>query len=502
MILTTPENKGVCEMSKTNKKKERIRGEYKSKKYMYKTKKDWIVASATIAIGISAFGMTSSAEAWQATTVAEMGTRVKAEDGQYTFQNGDTFWAIGNAINIKPEKLMEWNNFAQGTQYSVPIGTVIHWDGNHVTITDSNGNVVADKVISDMDKVNSSQPVAGQATDTPKNPVLADTNGNVTTNQNNNSQVANKPSGNGNISKPNSPQNPEMPEVKKYAVTVVYKDMDGNILGKDADVQVEENKEFTATAKIFDNFTLVGQSTQTVKVTADTILTFTYKANEQTPPTPIEKYNVTINYVDTEGNELAPKDVVEVEKGKEYTAYATTMADYTLQGSGTQTVLVDSDKEVTFVYEKNVIPLEKYAVTVQYIDTDGNVLATDTPILVENGQVFTANAKDFDGFTLQGDTTQTVTVDENQTISFTYKKDAPKLYTIIVQYVDTDGNVLKTEPTVKMTAGMKYTVTADAIDGYTLVGEPSQSITVSKDETMTFVYKKDEEASSTQEVLK
>lgn len=523
-------------MSKTNKQKELTRGEFKSRKRMYKAKKNWVVASATIALGISALGFTSNvhAEAWQATTVEEMQQKLKAEDGQYTFQSGDTFYAIGNAINIKPEKLMEMNGFTQGTQYSVPIGTTIYWDGNHVTIKDENGNVVADKVVADTDKIDPSGTVAGQSTDTPKNLVVADTNGNITNTQNNNSSGTssnsntNKPnnsnnSGQGNTNKPNSsnnggqgnkpvtpekpvdkpadkPVDPVKPEVKKFAVTVIYKDTEGNILDKDADVSVEENQSFTATAKSFDGFTLIGNATQTVKVTADTTITFEYKANEITPPTPVEKFNVTVSFVDEDGNTIAEKQVNEVEKGTEFTATAKNIDGYTVKGEATQTVTVDGNKEVTFTYSKNAVTppeVQKFDVTINFVDENGTVIADKDVVSVEEGQEYTATAKTVDGYTLQGDTTQTVTVDGNKTITFTYKKDevtppVAQKFDVTVTYKDTEGNILDTDQTVSVEEGASFTATAKNITGYTLQGNSTQTITVTGNTTLTFVYEKDE----------
>lgn len=517
-------------MSKTNKQKELTRGELKSRKRMYKAKKNWVVAGATVAMGMLALGATMEAtpvhaEAWVANSTEQIASRISEGQTSITMEDGDTVWEIGQAINISnPMNLLKDNGIAEGQQYTLEIGTVISWDGNHVTVKDSKGTVIGDKIVSDDEKVDSSKTVAGQATDEPQarggqleeksteeaqaeKTVTPSTNSGVTTpntvvpsipavdNGTKNETVkpvipsnpVEKPA-----EKPVTPENPVKPEVKKFAVTVIYKDTDGNILGKDSDVSVEENQSFTAKAKSFDGFTLVGNATQTVKVTADTTITFTYKANEVTPPTPVEKFNVTINYVDTEGNAIAKADVVSVEKGETYTAYATTLAGYTLQGEGTQTVTADSDKEVTFVYKKEATPVEKFAVTVKYVDEDGKEIASTDTNEVEKGESFTATAKTVDGYTLQGDTTQTVNVDGNKTITFTYKKDVAPVqkFDVTVNFVDEDGNTIADKDVVSVEEGQKYTATAKTVDGYTLQGANTQEVTVDGNKTITFNYTK------------
>ncbi|MBO0424165.1 MucBP domain-containing protein [Enterococcus plantarum] len=520
-------------MSKTNNIKKMQQGEIVNRKRMYKAKKNWVVAGATLAIGLGTLGLLTTkayANEWSATTIEQMQTKVKAEDGQYTFEQGDTFWVIGQAINIKPEKLMEWNGFTQGQQYTVPVGTVIKWDGNHVTVTDTNENIVADKIVSDADKIDPTKPVAGQESDEQKNPVVRDSNGNLKTptnansnqnlndnltnennqNGNNSNGNSNKPNtgnnGQGNINKPTKPilpgekptdpekpTNPEKPEVKEFSVSVIYKDTEGNVLGKDADIKIEEGKSFTATAKTFEGFTLVGQPTQTVKVKDNTTITFEYKKNAETP-IPAEKFDVTIQYLDENGDTVADTNHVIVEDGEEYTAHAETIEGYTLQGDATQTITVTANTTITFTYTKNTAPVEKFNVTVTYVDENGQTIADEEVTKdIEKGQVFTATAKTIDGYTLVGDTTQTVTVTGNTTIKFIYKKDATPVtkFNVTVEYKDIEGNLLSNDAPVEVEEGKQFTAKAINFEGYTLQGEATQTITVTGDTTLTFTYKKD-----------
>lgn len=154
----------------TRMERRKILSEEKHRVKMKKVKKHWVTVGMTTIVGLGVIGLSegveASADTWKPTSLEEMKTRVKLEDGKYTFQSGDTFWAIGNAINIKPEKLMELNNFAPGTQYSVPIGTTIYWSGDNVTVKDQAGNVIAQETIKAKDKVNPSLPVGGNSINT------------------------------------------------------------------------------------------------------------------------------------------------------------------------------------------------------------------------------------------------------------------------------------------------------------------------------------------------
>ncbi|MBO0446581.1 MucBP domain-containing protein [Enterococcus ureilyticus] len=490
--------------------------EEKYKCRMVKLKKNWVIKGmlfSTLLVGEMSIQTSVYAEEWSAN--APESIQIESGATSYTLKEGDTLWAISQVTNIKVETLAEINNIdlSSGEQYSLEIGRVIYFDGNHVTILDKDGNIVADKVLNDNDKVDSSKPFAGQSSDNQKNPVTADDNGNVKTQRNtnsnqngNNSNVnSNEPNtGNnnsqGNSNKPVNPKNPEKPvkpevtpEVKEFVVSVVYKDTDGNILGKDADVSVEENKQFTVEARTFEGFTLQGTPTQTVKVKDNTTITFTYKKNAETP-IPAEKFEVTVAYVDTDGNTLADTNTVKVEDGESYTATAKTIEGYTLQGEPTQTVVVSKNTTIKFVYSKNTAPVEKFDVTVQYLDKNGeNIAYTEVSENIEKGQVFIATAKTIDGYTVIGNTTQTVTVTGNTTIKFIYKKDATPVtkFNVTVEYKDVEGNLLSSDVPVEVEEGKSFTASAKTIEGYTLVGDATQTEVVTGDTTLTFEYKKD-----------
>lgn len=168
-----------------------------SKKKLYKSKKNWVVAGSCLiagAIAISTQTHTVSAATpdrvpvvattnnahWAPNSVASIKSRIADGQTSLTMISGDTVYNIGLAINLKhPMQLLYDNGFKDGEQYTLPIGTVICWDGNHVTVQDAEGKVIGDKVVKDSQKVDPSAPIANQTSDQQSTPVQTDQNGNV-----------------------------------------------------------------------------------------------------------------------------------------------------------------------------------------------------------------------------------------------------------------------------------------------------------------------------------
>lgn len=188
-------------------------GELKYRAKMKKVKTKWVVVGATFlgALAIGSGSLNVSAAEWVANSPEQIAQRITTESKSITMIEGDTVWNIGLAINIKdPMILLFDNGFKDGDQYTLEVGTVISFDGNRVTVTDPQGNVIGDKVVADSDKVNPKDTVAGQKTDTPSNPVTPDDKGYV----NAPNKPAPKPETEGTTNKPEAPSKPSKPEEK------------------------------------------------------------------------------------------------------------------------------------------------------------------------------------------------------------------------------------------------------------------------------------------------
>lgn len=139
---------------------------------MRKSGKKWIVKGmlfSTIMLGGTLLFEDSIAEAseWQANTVETIKAKLVEGQNSYTFEDGDTFYNIGLAVNVRWQTLMEINGFEAGSQYTVPVGTTITFDGAKVTVTDKDGQIVNEKVLTNEDKIDPSKTFANQSSDSP-----------------------------------------------------------------------------------------------------------------------------------------------------------------------------------------------------------------------------------------------------------------------------------------------------------------------------------------------
>lgn len=185
---------------------------------------------------------------------------------------------------------------------------------------------------------------------------------------------------------------------------------------------------------------------------------------------------------------------MKIENGQNYTATAKTIDGYSLTSEATQTVTVSKNETIIFNYQKNETPVEKFKITVKFEDEDGKEIFSSETHEVEKGQVFNAQAKDIADYSVIGESSQSITVTDDKTITFKYTKNEEPIvkYPVTVKYQDEAGNLLSSDTGVEVEKGKSFTATAKNIDGYTLIGENTQTITVDKSETIIFTYKKDE----------
>ena len=145
---------------------------------------------------------------------------------------------------------------------------------------------------------------------------------------------------------------------------------------------------------------------------------------------------------------------------------------------------------------------EEHTVTVLYQDQDGNQLADPAVQTVADGasydmaelvdhQIEGYVQKEILGDPIQG------TADTDKVITVVYEKEAPKLYTVTVSYVDREGNVLS-EAYVQENAaeGTSYDLTEQTgkeIKGYEIAEITGDAVkgTVSGDVNVTVVYEKE-----------
>ncbi|WP_285011309.1 MucBP domain-containing protein [Lactococcus garvieae] len=151
---------------------------------------------------------------------------------------------------------------------------------------------------------------------------------------------------------------------------------------------------------------------------------------------------------------------------------------------------------VATVTVKDAPPVKGGNVTAKYIDTDGNKVSDDVVKSGNVGDAYTTEQKAIEGYTfkeVQGNTAGQFTA-QAQTVTYVYaKNEIPNITgTVLVKYVDTDGNKISEDIVKSGTVGEGYSTEKKDIKGYTF--KEVQGITTGQFtdqvQTITYVYTK------------
>ncbi|EBF5841754.1 LPXTG cell wall anchor domain-containing protein [Listeria monocytogenes] len=270
-------------------------------------------------------------------------------------------------------------------------------------------------------------------------------------------------------------------------VTVKYIDGDGNELATSDTLNGKIDAPYQSTAKSLSGWTVKTTPANANGVFTDTNQTVTY-VYEKADGAP-----VTVKYLDSDGNELATSDTLNGKIDAPYQATAKSLSGWTVKTTPANAngVFTDTNQTVTYVYEK----ADGAPVTIKYLDSDGNELATPDTL---NGKIdapYQATAKNLSGWvvkTTPANANGTFT-DTNQTVTYVYEKadGAP----VTVKYVDADGNELATPDTLNGKLDTSYAATAKNLSGWKLTSTPANAkgVFTTDAQTVTFVYAKQED---------
>ena len=283
-------------------------------------------------------------------------------------------------------------------------------------------------------------------------------------------------------------------------VTVHYVDGSGASLLPDA-VLTLEGGSHTLNAEVIDGYVPDGPEALPVNVTLNgaepSEVTFLYKREVL----PVE---VTVHYVDAEGNPLSPDTTQLAQPGSNiiYPTAAISADDYLLTGVSYVEVYVTEDganpAEVTFTYQRAA---KSAVVTVHYVDDLGAAIAPDTNISLEPGirQVAPEAIIPLDEYALISEEYAVVIVDVNgaspSEVTFTYQRLVQPV-SVTVHYVNDLGETIAPD-TVQVFGEGGHQITPDAAispDEYVLQEPVSYPITVTLDggsvSEVTFTYRR------------
>ncbi|WP_285015776.1 MucBP domain-containing protein [Lactococcus garvieae] len=213
---------------------------------------------------------------------------------------------------------------------------------------------------------------------------------------------------------------------------------------------------------------------------------------------------VTASYVDTDGNKISDDVLKSGKVGDDYTTEQKDIDGYTfkeVQGSATGQ-FTDQAQTVTYVYTKN--PMKAADVTVNYVDEDGEAIPNISSQTISGnvGDSYDATTDAYklviDGYTLDESKLPTnakgTLSDQAQTITYVYtKNELPHVTgTVLVKYVDTNGNKISEDIVKSGTVGEGYSTEKKDIKGYTFKEVQGSATGQFKEQaqTVTYVYSK------------
>ena len=146
-------------------------------------------------------------------------------------------------------------------------------------------------------------------------------------------------------------------ENEKANLTVKYIDEHGQSIANDKIIQdLEVGSTYTEEALLIEGYELLSAKVQTIEVQSDgNTITFIYKAKE-TSPTENEKADLTVRYIDEQGQSIAEKKVItDLEIGKLHKEEALLIKGYELVNPklAIQEVMIEKGTNtITFIYKK------------------------------------------------------------------------------------------------------------------------------------------------------
>ncbi|MFD1419850.1 MucBP domain-containing protein [Lactiplantibacillus songbeiensis] len=277
-------------------------------------------------------------------------------------------------------------------------------------------------------------------------------------------------------------------------VTVRHQDEAGQKLAADETLKGNIGDQLQTKAQSIDGYVFKSVDGEPIVTITDQPQTVIYTYT----PIAVATGSVTINYLDADGQAIAPATTLTGAVGDSFESAPLTITGYTLKPdtttiSGRYTQAV---QQFSYHYTKTTAPVTDGAVLVRYVDQDNHQLADATTLTGRLGEAFTTTAKTIPNYELvktegpiKGTYTETL-----QTVTYRYKPVTAPVTTgqVNVHYVDTGGNTIAESATLTGNVGTTYQTTLKEIAGYTyqkVTGAPSGQYT-SATQTVTYVYTK------------
>ncbi|KOE71362.1 MucBP domain-containing protein [Lactiplantibacillus plantarum] len=294
--------------------------------------------------------------------------------------------------------------------------------------------------------------------------------------------------------------------VEQSTITVNYVDADGKTIKTATTQTLDNGSTYKVETPTIDGYTYKSaDAALTGTVDGNKTITLTYTKNAA----PVEQSTITVNYVDADGKTIKAATTQTLDNGSTYKVETPTIDGYTYKSADAAlTGTVDGNKTITLTYTKDsTTPVENKAnLTINYVDADGNTIKASNVTEYIVGQAYTVGQPEIAGYTYDhatGDAIAGTIAYKGNTVTLVYTKNGgttptEQTKTITVNYVDADGNTIKSATTTTYKVGDTYTVATPTIDGYTYKSaDGALSGTVADDATITLTYAKNDNGGST-----
>ncbi|MFW8577285.1 MucBP domain-containing protein [Enterococcus entomosocium] len=202
---------------------------------------------------------------------------------------------------------------------------------------------------------------------------------------------------------------------------------------------------------------------------------------------PMPAADITVKYVDTEGNEIHDSQTISGSIGDSYDAsthqYKVTIEGYTLDETqlpeNSKGIFSETAETVAYIYIKNPVPAAD--LTVEYVDTEGKEIHSSQTISGNVGDPYDASTEKYqliiDGYTLDQsqlpENNKGVFGETAQTVTYIYTKNPVPAADVTVEYLDTEGKEIHPSQTISGNVGESYDASTEkyqvTIEGYTLI---------------------------------
>ncbi|WP_235005537.1 MucBP domain-containing protein, partial [Listeria monocytogenes] len=273
-------------------------------------------------------------------------------------------------------------------------------------------------------------------------------------------------------------------------ITVKYEDKSGNKLAENSILTGNVGEEYSSSEKEILGYTLteIPTNAQGEFSLEEQTVTYIYSKN------PVPAKDITVQYTDEDGIELAPTETLSGNVDENYVTIAKTFTGYELieTPSNAEGKFSENAQTVTYVYRViKADPILAKEVTVNYQDELGAKISETEVLTGEIGETYTTVAKTIDGYTLiKSPTNASGIFNENaQTVTYVYQlQNNPIAANITVKHLDENNNELAPSEVLSGIVDEAYTTNPKEIKDYSLVKVSTNASGKFTTEAQTVIY--------------